>query len=322
VPRRPDIDAAAIHALVVRVFPGETKVRWERTPEGSSTQVYRVDRGDDTFYLRVAEESHEDLGVDAQLFEQLRRQGIKAPKAIFVDRLPPPVDRSVLVMTAVAGQSLAVGADEATARAATREAGRDLALLNMIDVQGFGWIRRDFVGWPLHAELSSYPAFVTSDLPRPWPGVMAELFSVPRLGILDKVIADEQARSPRDGRLVHGDFDPTAIFVSRGRFSGFIDFGEIRGAEPLFDLGHFLLHDGAVIAWSLFDELVDGYREVVLLPDDFGRAVRASAALLGLRQLARWLRRDNGPGLHTPQVQERAERIGDLLDHLANRNDQ
>jgi Ser/Thr protein kinase RdoA (MazF antagonist) len=119
-----------------------------------------------------------------------------------------------------------------------------------------------------------------------------------------------------------GDFDPTAIFVSRVRFSGFIDFGELRGAEPLFDLGHFLLHDGAVIAWPLFDQLVDGYRGVAVLTGDFGRAVRASAALLGLRQLARWLRRDNGPGLQAPQVQERAERIGGLLDQLANREDQ
>jgi aminoglycoside phosphotransferase (APT) family kinase protein len=283
VPRRPDVDAAAVDALIGRVFPGETTVRWARTPEGSSTQVYRVDRGDDTFYLRVAEESHEDLGVDAELFEQLRRRGIKAPEAVFVARLPPPVDRSVLVMTAVAGEALAAGADEAAARAVTRAAGRDLALLNSMDVRGFGWIRRDRLRWPLHAELSSYPAFVTSDLPRPWPGVMAELFSVPQLGALDEVIADERGRSLQAGRLVHGDFDPTAIFVSRGRFSGFIDFGEIRGAEPLFDLGHFLLHDGAVVGWSLFDELVDGYREVVVLPDDFGRAVRTSAALLGLR---------------------------------------
>jgi hypothetical protein len=65
-------------------------------------------------------------------------------------------------MTAVAGEPLAGGADEAMAQAVTREAGRDLALLNTIEISEFGWIRRDLLGWPLHAELSSYPAFVTS----------------------------------------------------------------------------------------------------------------------------------------------------------------
>ena len=297
-------------------------MRWRRTPEGFSTQVYRVDRGDDTFYLRIAEESHEDLGVDAELFGRLRQRGVTVPEPILVDRLPPPVDRSVLIMTAIAGEALAVTADEVTARAVTREAGRDLARLNTIDVSGYGWIRRDLVGWPLCAQLCSYPEFVTSELPRPFPGVMTELFSAPHLTALDAVIADQQRRVLPAGRLVHGDFDPTAIFASRGSFSGFIDFGEIRGAEPLFDLGHFLLHERAVVRWPLFDELVAGYRDVVALPEDFQRAVRISAALLGLRQLARWLRMDNGPGSQSRQVQDRVGRIGALLDQVTHHDDE
>ncbi len=51
-------------------------------------------------------------------------------------------------------------------------------------------------------------------------------------------LRDDQAR------LAHGDFDTTHIYEKNCRYSGIIDFGEIRGAEPLYDLGHFQLHDG------------------------------------------------------------------------------
>jgi hypothetical protein len=36
---------------------------------------------------------------------------------------------------------------------------------------------------------------------------------------------------------------PRAIFCATGHYTGLIDFGEIGGAEPLFDLGHFHLHN-------------------------------------------------------------------------------
>lgn len=45
--------------------------------------------------------------------------------------------------------------------------------------------------------------------------------------------------------LIHGDFDSSHIFHVRGRYSGIIDFGEIRGSHYLYDLGHFKLHENA-----------------------------------------------------------------------------
>jgi hypothetical protein len=87
------------------------------------------------------------------------------------------------------------------------------------------------------------------------------------------------------GTLVNGDFDTTAIFHSEGRHAGLIDFGEVRGADPLFNLGHFLLHDGELLSWTLFDELLNGYQEVSDTAGDFEPEVRSSAVVLELRQL-------------------------------------
>ncbi len=42
--------------------------------------------------------------------------------------------------------------------------------------------------------------------------------------------------------MAHGDFDTSHIFAANGSYTGIIDFGEIRGAEPTFDLGHLALH--------------------------------------------------------------------------------
>jgi hypothetical protein len=45
--------------------------------------------------------------------------------------------------------------------------------------------------------------------------------------------------------LAHGDFDLTHIFQRNGHYTGIIDFGEIMGSSPFYDLGHFKLHDGS-----------------------------------------------------------------------------
>lgn len=46
-----------------------------------------------------------------------------------------------------------------------------------------------------------------------------------------------------DARLAHGDLDLIHIYQDKGEYTGIIDFGEIRGADRLYDLGHFNLHD-------------------------------------------------------------------------------
>lgn len=54
--RKADVDLAALGEIVGRIFPPRGHCTVERTAEGSSTQVYRIRRASEVFYLRVAEE--------------------------------------------------------------------------------------------------------------------------------------------------------------------------------------------------------------------------------------------------------------------------
>lgn len=309
VSRPADADPHAIAALLHRAFGGALQMRVDRTPEGSSTLVYRVVRGTDVFYLRLAEERDEDLHTDENVHRDLRRRGVPVPDVVYVERFDPALDRSVMITTEIAGAPLSADAPHELAVAVVRAAGAACARLNQVEVAGFGWVRRD--GSPvLSAKMGSYAEFVRSEMPSDWPGPLVDAFCADEVARLHDLIEDEAAHDPPVGSLVHGDLDLTHIFTDGNSFTGIIDFGEIRGAEMWYDLGHFQVHDGAMYPRPLLDELVAGYAEVTPLPADATELIRRSAVLSALRQLCRWL----GRGLAgEPIVKERIATIRSLL---------
>jgi Ser/Thr protein kinase RdoA (MazF antagonist) len=223
-----------------------------------------------------------------------------------------PADRSPEVAADVQPEAGRPGGQYPTGRTRKDElairVAADLALINAVLVEGFGWVRRRGRGWPLRAESPDYGPFLTSSLPADWPGPLGELLPGRVLAAVETMLDEERARPPAAARLAHGDFDATAIFCAAGRYTGVIDFGEIRGAEPAFDVGHFHLHDQEHVPSRLLPALLDGYARNGPPPDE--AAVRRSAVLLGLRQLCRWLAR--GYRLDHPAVVRRAERIRTL----------
>jgi Ser/Thr protein kinase RdoA (MazF antagonist) len=70
------------------------------------------------------------------------------------------------------------------------------------------------------------------------------------------------------------------------RYSGIIDFGEIRGADPLYDLGHALFHDTEPDRRSLFASLFAGYQAVTPLDADALSDIQQQAVAIGVRRLA------------------------------------
>lgn len=312
--RKPDIERAALERLLKRAFGSATPIDYERTRDGVSTQVYRLHRGSNVFYLRVAEEEYENQTVDAELHRQLRHRGVRVPDVVYVEPFDPVLRRSVLITSEVPGLPLAQAKSAAAAASVARAAGRDLAILNQMPVDGFAWIRRDRLAWPLVGELATYGEFVTSYLPDNWPGELQSLFSTVHLGAIEGIIAVERQRPLVHGQLAHGDFDTTAIFQENGQYTGFIDFGEIGGTEPFFDLGHFYLHDGETFPALLLQHLIEGYQEVVVLPPDHLDQIRRSAILLGLRQLSRWIGSERARPLNHPAVRHRARRLAEMLN--------
>lgn len=91
--------------------------------------------------------------------------------------------------------------------------------------------------------------------------------------------------------LAHGDFDTTPIFQHQGRYAGIIDFGEIRGADQWYDLGHFRMHDGGSLPIPLLAPLIEGYQTVTMLPLDHQQRICFASLLIGVRTLARHLQK-------------------------------
>jgi aminoglycoside phosphotransferase (APT) family kinase protein len=308
--RKPDVDGAAIEALARGVFGTSTPLSYERTAEGVSAQVYRVFRGPEVFYLRIAEDAGDNLETDAELFHRLRSLGVRVAGTVHVEPSNSDIGRSTLITTEVAGLSLAEVSSPTVAASVIEEAGADLALINQVPVDGFGFVRRIGRGWPLEAEYKDHVSFVVSFLPRPWPGPLAALFSSSVLAAIEGMLDQECARPRSHAVLAHGDFDLTQVFCAGGQYTGLIDFGEIRGAEPTFDLGHFHLHDHPI---RLLPALLRGYGRIQELPAGHERSIARSAVLLGLRQLCRWLGPPRNAPPDDPGVKARARRIGELV---------
>src|SRR5207249_1740511 len=85
--------------------------------------------------------------------------------------------------------------------------------------------------------------------------------------------------------LAHGDFDVTHIYQEDGRYTGIIDFGEIRGADAPYDLGHFNLHDGETRPQPVLPYLLEGYSDVVPLPPDHEWRISLLSLLNGVSAL-------------------------------------
>lgn len=303
----------AVLAYATGVFGVEPEVR--RTAEGVSSIIYRLDSSGTVAYLRLGETADEDLTTDALLLDHLRQLGLSVPQVVDVDPFNERLQRSVLVMSEIPGVDLGKCDDESVARRVAYEAGCELAVLNSVEVEGWGWIIRDG-SWPMKARWNELAMFTTSELPDVWPGRLAAVLTTPLIDAIAHVFT--ATPTPAEvAHLAHGDFDCTQVFQAEGYYTGLIDFGEIRGAEVTFDLGHFLLHDGETARWSLFDDLLVGYAEVNPTPTLDRAVIERSAIQLGTRQLARWMNRvEPNVAATIPIIRTRVEQLELLLSHM------
>jgi aminoglycoside phosphotransferase (APT) family kinase protein len=280
-------DYGVLTEIAGRVLPGSGPPSVSIAPGGASTPVFRIERHGVTLYLRLAESADASLAPEVRAHELCRARGARVPEVVHFDPFHSVLGRSVMVTTAIPGGPLG-GVSGGTDITEVRAAGRDLALINSIPVDGYGWVRRDLAGSArLEAQHSSLSRFAFDE-------VEAQLSDVTDFLNFDEIETirltfDRCAGLMEDGTalLAHGDFDATHIFQHQGIYSGIIDFGEIRGADTYYDLGHFALHDGERIQTALLSQLIDGYREVTPLPADAERRILFWSLLIGVRALAR-----------------------------------
>ncbi len=261
----------------------------EPVTEGVSTYVYRLLRGSGVLYLRILPEVGASFAPEVMVHMLLHRQGVRVPNVVYWEDRNTLVERSVMITTAIAGTQIDRADPGTNARNILRAAGRDLAVLNHVPVDGFGWIKRDAPG----------DTQLRADLPTERDMMLAGFESA--LRILGKTaLAATDCDRLRDvvhghialldatrAYLAHGDFDVTHIFCDARRYTGIIDLGEIKGAGPYYDLGHFRFHDGEALPGTVLPYLLEGYQELVPLPSDADRRIALASLLIGVDFLAR-----------------------------------
>lgn len=302
-----EVAEGAVRSLLARWFPGEN-VAVARMGSGGSTPVYRVTIAGEVHYLRLGEEPGERRDAEVRVHELLRERGVAVPEIVRWEREPPELDRSAALTTRMPGVPLAeFDGDAADAADALRQAGRDLARINAIPVIGYGWANA-VVGHDrrLAAEHPTRAAWAAETLVA--AHMMATVGSGGGQALVDAVQRWSALPDRKTSRLAHGDFDASHIYVDpeTGIYQGIIDFGEIRGADPLYDLGHALVHAGDAHGQAGFDGIVAGYREEAAV-DLY--AVRLQAISIAARGLAIQLGR--APNTYRDVL---ARRLAMLLD--------
>ena len=187
-----------------------------------------------------------------------------------------------MLVDEIPGVSMEEAWPEYNADTILREAGRQLALIHSILVDGFGWIDRNSYD-SLKGEKSSFPEYFDEYLADDLTTLHYYDFTADERDHIRGYM--EQARKLLDvprAVLVHGDFDVSHIFHSSGRFTGFIDFGEIRGNNRLFDLAVFLINDSTQDN-SAYNYLINGYCETARLTEEDLYAVELMALFFLLR---------------------------------------
>lgn len=288
--------------------------RIEPAPDGVSTPVFTLTQGRETRYLRLGEQPGECRSAEKRVYEVLRARGVRVPEVVWFEPLAPEVNRSAMITSAIPGTPLDQAIDAHAAPAIVALAGRDLARINAIPVRGYGWVVAVDADGGLvaeHADRASWTAeyhAAVAKVPGGLPLDRSRLASV--------VAAWATLPGQPESCLVHGDMGTSHIYCHAGRYTGLIDFGEIRGADRTYDLGHFLLHDGERVPPSLLPALLDGYREASPGAAIMTREITVQAVVIGVRALSR-----AGSDPTTSYVRFLTHRLSALLDELAREDD-
>lgn len=237
-----------------------TNVELERVKSGYSTYVYSVRHDGKTYYLRVMPENV-SFAAEAKAHEIMLKYGVNVPKPIYFEHLNSLLGKSLMLTSEIPGQCIC--GDTKNLSNILFFAGRQLALINSINVDGFSWIDRSNFN-ELSGEKCTFKEYYYDKLYTDINSLQGYGFDTDAIKkLVDKAYP---VLDVNYAFLVHGDFDSSHIFFDDKQFSGIIDFGEIRGSHYLYDLGHFKLHEDI----ESFQYLCRGYNDVhILVEDDY-----------------------------------------------------
>ena len=261
--------------------------RFTRASGGVSTEVYRMDKENEVYYLRIAEKE-KTFWPEVEAHRLCRKKGVLVPEVVFYEENNLKLKRDIMITTVIEGEELKN--QEEIPNETLKEAGRNLALINSIPIEGMGWIDNDFGVKQIRGDGVNYGDFILENI----DGKVERLvnFNIFNMELANKVKEYIKQKSRvlleyKKGYLAHGDFDISHIFALNGKFSGIIDFGDIRSTSIYHDLAHFYTYSR-----QHFPKLVQGYREVTKLDSDFEERIRIEAMVMAVGKL-NWVAKNN-----------------------------
>ena len=295
---QPQATHVLLSELAQSIFSTSAPLPIERMQEGVSTEVYRICHAGEVFYLRILPEVEASFAPEVYVHTLLQACGAHVPKVVYFEHLHPVLQRSVMITTEIPGHAIGHGAHDYDVRPIIRAAGQELAGVNAIAVAGFGWVLRDQPSVDrLQAEYATYEEWVQKHVAESFAVLgQRNVLSATDVATVGLVMAEAtKLFGDEPSVLAHGDFDVTHIYQHSGQYTGLIDFGEIRGANRFYDLGHFQVENA-----ELLPDLLAGYTEISPLPSDAMRRILAMSVLIAVRRLGRRIARSGdiyGPDL-------------------------
>lgn len=288
-PHAQPVDIQRVEAVVNRLFPAkDTQV--ERVMSGISTYVYRILSRCQIYYLRILPDAEASFTPEIAALTRLRQYQINVPEIIHYEDYNKLLGRPIMVETEIKGLALSQSSfARGILEKVAVEAGRDLARINSLPVEGFGWVRvKRAQPARLRAQWPTFRAFALEYRKADLTYLRMHVLKPRESARLERVLAHYDAwLEIEQGYLAHGDFDSTHIFQDRGHYTGIIDFGEVRGTGRWYDLAHFRIRDGARPPFSLFHALERGYAEIAPLPAAYEQTLRFTSLLINVRALSR-----------------------------------
>ena len=243
-----------------------TRIRRVRIPETgmwNSTYILGDDR--DRWVARIARPPALELrrGLTAQRLAAAAGVNVPAPIHASVEDTPGPTPSHGYLWTLeafVEGQSFYPSQlDRETRLSASRHMGDQLSRLHTIEVGAFGPLDPTLAGTADPQEPGGWHDWLDGR-----EECLERAFAIAGLGergeeTVHEALGRLRDSDPGEPRLCHGDFADDNLIIADGKLAAVIDWNNVIGCDPAFDLAYGYLWNGDE---ECFDTLLESYSEV------------------------------------------------------------
>ncbi|MBC8077988.1 MAG: hypothetical protein H7Y32_18060, partial [Chloroflexales bacterium] len=170
-----------------------------RVREGVSTEVYRIVADEVVTFGRVLPEQGQGFASEALAHQLLRARGMRVPEVLYVEHRNPALERAVMITSAISGGPIGHNADPAALADGLADAGREMALLGKVPVDGWGWIAREAPSYTqLAASHATWASWLDAEFAAPIDALAASTALLPSQSQRLQARFVAQQRSPPD----------------------------------------------------------------------------------------------------------------------------